>query len=132
MDKLKVAVICHVSNAEIRQNLDLESWTLKRLIKKILGRRSTINSDYSVWNTLMFHEFEAIEDIDFHAIILHPGMKYSLQEFDIRGIHYHCIKQDMETFSGKVFKNRNIFKCFWHNRKWIARVIDDIQPDVSI
>ncbi len=33
MDKLKVAVICHVSNAEIRQNLDLESWTLKRLIK---------------------------------------------------------------------------------------------------
>ena len=76
MDKLKVAVICHVSNAEIRQNLDLESWTLKRLIKKILGRRSTINSDYSVWNTLMFHEFEAIEDIDFHAIILHPGMKY--------------------------------------------------------
>ncbi len=34
MDKLKVAVICHVSNAEIRQNLDLESWTLKRLIKK--------------------------------------------------------------------------------------------------
>lgn len=130
MDKLKVAVICHVSNAEIRQNLDLESWTLKRLIKKILGRRSTINSDYSVWNTLMFHEFEAIEDIDFHAIILHPGMKYSLQEFDIRGIHYHCIKQDMETFSGKVFKNRNIFKCFWHNRKWIARVIDDIQPDV--
>ena len=130
MDKLKVAVVCHVSNAEIRQNLDLYNWTLKGFIKRILGRKSAINSDYSVWNTLMFHEFEMIEDIDFHAIVLHPGMKYSLQEFDIRGIHYHCIKQDMETLSSKVLKYRNILKCFRHNRRWIAQVIDSIQPDV--
>ena len=60
----------------------------------------------------MFHEFEAIEDIDFHAIILHPGMKYSLEEFDIRGIHYHCIKQDMETFLVKSLKIEIFFKCF--------------------
>lgn len=130
MNKLKVAVICHVSNAEIRQNLNLYNWTLKSFIKRMLGRKSTINNDYSVWNTLMFHEFETIEDIDFHAIVLHPGMKRSLQEFDIRGIHYHCIKQDMETFSSKIFKYRNIFKRFRHNRKWIAQVIDGIQPDV--
>ena len=112
MDKLKSGSYLSCFKCRDPSELGFRKLDIKTFNKKILGRRSTINSDYSVWNTLMFHEFEAIEDIDFHAIILHPGMKYSLQEFDIRGIHYHCIKQDMETFSGKVFKNRNIFKCF--------------------
>ena len=73
--KLKVALICHVSNITIREHISLDNWKLKNIIKRLLGFSISNYRDYSIWNTLLFQQFKEVSDIELHAVIPHPGLK---------------------------------------------------------
>lgn len=120
MKKLKVALVCHVSNQEIRSRLFLSSFYWKNHIKRLLGRTEFHYSDYGTWNTLLFNEFKGIDDIELHAIIPHPGMRMKLQQFTIDGIQYHCFNQHKTLFD----------KSYKSNRRCIKDLIEIINPDI--
>lgn len=130
MKKLKVAYICHVSNTQIRSNLKLSNLKFENLIRKILGKRKVQYRDYSIWNTLCFKEMEKIEDIELHAIIPHPGMKETTQEFTINGIHYHCFRQRSERIEFLLNRSKDLKQHYIFNRKHISNFINKIKPDV--
>lgn len=120
MNKLKVALICHVSNKEIRDNLKLSSLRFTNFIKRIIQIPQYHYSDRGMWNTLLFNEFKKYNDIELHAIIPHPGMKTMMQSFEIDGIYYHCFNQERGYFD----------KSYKQNRYFIHRFINEIQPDL--
>lgn len=133
--KLKVALICHVSNATIREHLSLDNWKLKNIIKRLLGLPISNYRDYSIWNTLLFQQFKEVNDIELHAIIPHPGLKGKRTDFVVDNIHYHCFRQ---TGGGRIWAKimsvghikKNVFKRFRHNVSMIRKIVDEIQPDV--
>lgn len=132
MEKLKVAMICHVSNEEIRSHLLLRQFSLRHELKKMLGKTTgKLYRDYSIWSTLAFKEFESIEDIELHAIIPHPGMKNEREDFMIRGVYYHCFRQEMGAIIPSLLKiKQDALHKYHKNMDRIMEIINSICPDV--
>ena len=122
--KIKVALICHVSNEYIRKNIDLHNHRFKNFIKKIIGRPTFKYKDYSTWNTILLEEFNSIENIEIHAIIPHPGLKHKLQKFNNNNIYYYFIKEDQKRYEN------NIFNDYKKHRTQINKLIIEIKPDI--
>ncbi len=129
MKKLKVAIICHVSNKEIRSHISLNDFTLRKIVKKIFGK-STFYRDDSLWNTLMLKQLEEHPEIEVHAIIPHRDMLHKRQNFEMNGIFYHCFKADFELFPYSLWTQRkSVFKQFTHNNNEIINIVQEIRPD---
>lgn len=130
--KIKVALICHVSNSDIRSHISLRKFPLWKLIRKVKGK-STLYRDYSVWNTLLFKEFENIDDIELHAIIPHPDMVHERDDFELNGIFYHCFYQDLEQISHFLgFNKKNIFEQYKRNTRNITSIVSELNPDMVV
>lgn len=120
MERLKVAMICHASNKDLRSHLKLRkfcSW--KDVIKYLMRYPNIIYRDYGMWNNITFKEFEKINKIELHAIIPHPGMKFNRQDFEINGVYYHCFRQTKDKK-----------KKYIYNRQSIQEIISELHPDV--
>lgn len=130
---MKIARICSFSNAQVREHLDigLPGW-LQWLYKKVRGHAPFTASDYGVWNTNAFQEFEKISEVELHVISPCPFLKKKIQEFNINGIHYHFFRDEGSTLLNMVFRQvvkpkTNEYK---QNRRIIKRFIGQIKPDV--
>lgn len=118
--KLKVAIICHVSNRMIRNHLALKSFVLKNTIKRIIGRSPFAYSDYGTWNTISLKEYGKYSDsLETHAIVPHPGMKDEFISFKDNNIYYHCFCQSSN--------NRDDYVV---NRTRISTILHRICPDL--
>lgn len=122
MGKIKVAIICHVSNQMIRDHLVLKSFKIENILRKILGKPLITYSDYGTWNTISLKEYEKyVDTIEMHIIIPHPGMKDHFENFEINGIHYHCFSQSRVR--------RNDYEI---NRKRISTLVASVSPDIIV
>lgn len=130
--KLKVAFICHTSNSDIRRHLHLTNYKFENCIRRLLGKRQKKYVDNSRWSTLLFKEFETINDIELHPIILHPGMKREMETFEMKGIYYHCIKQQSDRIEWMFNRSVDIKEHYRPNRKRAMKVIKGICPDLII
>lgn len=120
MEKLRVAIICHMSNRMIREHLRLKSCYLKNLIKRFLGMTPYSYSDYGTWNTISFKEYEKYTgSVEIHAVIPHPGMKDTFSSFEYNGIFYHCFNQTEGI--------KNEYKI---NRERISSIVRSVRPNV--
>lgn len=130
---MKIARICSFSNAQVREHLDigLPGW-LQWLYKKVRGHAPFTASDYGVWNTNAFQEFEKISEVELHVISPCPFLKKKIQEFNINGIHYHFFRDESSTLLNMIYKQvlkpkTNEYK---QNRRIIKKLIGQIKPDV--
>ncbi len=129
MKKLKVVWICHFSNAFVRSRLELKKHPLNRVLRGDFHDFEYI--DYAIWNTNAIREFERFEDIDLHVISMHDGMKKTLQKFESNGVHYYFYRTQDDDMSLKL--RRKLFKQYGDyrkNRKIVADLVDQIQPDI--
>ncbi len=130
MSKLKVAIICHVSNKELRSHISLRNYSLRNMAKKVVGK-PTFYRDDSLWNTLMLEQLEGHPELEVHAIIPHKGMVHKRQDFSINGIYYHCFRADFELFPYSLWtKRKSVFKQFAHNNNTIVSIVQEIKPDL--
>lgn len=129
-DKIKIVWLCTISNPQIRQHLTFEKSTPLSFLKKL--QRKSDQTDKAIWNTNGIKEFEQFEDTELHIISFHDGIKHSIQEFQINNIFYHILKDEDDTFIGKVKKKLKYNKSLQYikNRKIIKETIEKINPDI--
>lgn len=68
--KLKVVLICHFSNAEVRSHLPLDSRKLYAFTRKLLRMPAKGNTygDIASWNTGLIEYLSSREDVELHVI----------------------------------------------------------------
>ena len=75
MDRIKVLLICHFSNHEVRARLSL--WEDREY------------HDFAVWISNTIKGFRHTTQIDLHVVSPHQGMQTDKQSFEIDGVKYH-------------------------------------------
>ena len=121
--KIKIAWICHFSNAEVRNELSLNSYAKQRATK-----------DYSQWNTNAINEFKKFEDVELHVISPHAGINSNVQEFSKDGIYYHFFRSEDDRFmfrlKRKFLKGKYLTPKYNNNTSTILSIIDKTKPDI--
>lgn len=129
MSKIRIAWICHLSNAQIRSQLKYEKWTLWAIVRRIVGLENI--SDFAIWNTNAISEFEKFEDVELHIISPHLYI-YGIQEFELNSIHYHFFKSEDDNLITR-FKyklKRRPKTSYKNNAAIISTIIDKINPQI--
>lgn len=130
--KLKVVLICHFSNSEIREKLPISESKFENYIRKILKKKEKKLVDFAPWITNLISELEKREDIAIHIISPHKSLKKFRYSFSYNNIHYHFFSPDDDILIIKLY--RRIFNVkrpkYYQNRYLIKRFIRDIKPDI--
>jgi len=112
---IKIAWICHFSNAEVQRKLNLN--------KKI--------NEMAPWIPALAKLFEGRDEVELHVISPHEyisGYKY----FEIRGIHYHFFNAHI-PFWGRhwpIFFKFDYWTDFYFTKKTVKKIVNQIQPDL--
>ena len=129
---LRVALICHFSNPQIRSYLPLSSNKFENFIRKILRKKEKKLIDFAPWITNLIDELEKRDDIEIHIISPHKSLKKFKYSFIINNINYHFFKPDDDFLLIKGI--RRSFKIkrpkYYHNRRLIKQILNYIKPDI--
>lgn len=114
-NKLKVAWICHFTNAEIQSLIPI--WKQK--------------NEFASWIPNMLKGFEIRDDIELHVISPHEYLKNSIS-FALRRIQYHFIPSGMPIIHRHwpVFFRFDLWTNFYFFRNKVRKTISKINPDI--
>lgn len=127
--KIKIVWICHFSNAEIHDRLNLGEGFIKGIIRRILHKPLNCEvHDFAVWITNGIHEFEKINGVEFHIISPYPHLKNAVQELTINNVQYHFFRN--EDDEPVKIRRREKNREYKRNRRIILQFVHDIQPDI--
>jgi glycosyltransferase involved in cell wall biosynthesis len=132
--KIKVVLLCHFSNEQIRNKIPLSKMKVRSFIQKLMGRELFEYTDFAIWNNVLFRELEHFAaEVRVHVISPHSGLKKKLVEFSVNGISYHIFKSEDDNLlslaQNKVFgyTGRDWYGL---NRKVVNKLILEINPDL--
>lgn len=129
---LRVVLICHFSNPEVRDKLPLSKKTVENHIRRTLNKPQKQAFDCAPWITSMISEFEKRNDIEIHIISPHRNLKKNKYSFKYNNIYYHFFRLDTDFIVINLF--RKFFKIkrpkYFYNRFLIKGFVKDINPDV--
>ena len=121
--KIKIAWICSVSNAEVRNELQYKTYAKERATK-----------DFAQWNTNAINEFKKFDDVELHVISPHPGINTNVQEFTKDGINYHFFRSEDDRFifrlKRKFLKGKYLTPKYNKNTSTTLSIINKIKPDI--
>jgi glycosyltransferase involved in cell wall biosynthesis len=129
---MKVLWICHFSNAQIREELDLSISSLEILIRKLLSIKTKQFHDFAPWITNGIKEFENFADIELHLISPHYGIPKQVKSFQIKGINYHFFKPYDDSIIKKAIRyiSKETQNGSYQNHKIINKLLQRIKPDI--
>ena len=132
--KMKVAMICHFSNKEVRDNLPLSNRRLYRFARKVLGMpgKSGWYGDIAPWDNSIIGAIKERNDIELFVISAHGGLKKSIVSFDSEGIHYHFIRCEIATMLKKIIHNDNLWRTLNPMSPKVKRLVNWIKPDLVL
>ena len=132
---MKIAYLCHLSNAMVRSHLHLKSYKIRNLVLSLMGRHTkTEYVDFAIWNTDMASEFEKLQEHEFHIVAPHIGMKKDIEDFVANGVNYHFYKCNGSLLKDVIYSKLHLDKCFNYRRfrSKIKTIIESIQPDIVV
>ncbi|NOU48461.1 MAG: glycosyltransferase [Bacteroidales bacterium] len=117
-NQIKVVLLCHFTNAEVRNILPLSS-----KIKQ---------NDFAPWITRMIKGFEQADNVQIHIIAPHRRLKPFIFEFVNRGIYYHFFNPHILAIrrGQKYLKRVELWTNFFQNQLLVNRFIKRIKPDI--
>lgn len=130
-NRLKVAMICHFSNAGVREHLPLDNRVLYNIIRKILRQpaKGKGYGDQASWCTNLIDNLQGRDDIELFVISAHQGLKKTTK-FDINGVHYSFVNCDYANLLKRIIRNPK----WWHKmnpvRPVVRHIIRNIKPDI--
>lgn len=130
--KIKVALICHFSTAEVRRHLPLDSRKLYAFTRKFLRMPAKGNTygDIASWNTGLIDYLSSRDDVELHVISAHSGLKRMLYSFSNNNVHYYFVKTDFSTLLKRIIKNDSLWRKLNPMRFVVRKVVKDISPDI--
>lgn len=131
---IRVVMLCHFSNPEIRKELPLSSRKCEIFMLKLLFSKKTGYLDFAQWNTDIIDGLSKSNDIELFVISPHEGLRRKVFRFQNNGVHYVFFR-GVPSFPFnyvdrilKVDQNNN----YQSNRKIIKYEIDSIRPDLVL
>ncbi len=137
MDKIKVVLICSVTNPRIQEHLKLKIGIIERIARMLKGRScdvSKLAGECNVFIENAIHEYEKhCNEIELHVISPHGWLKQRIQEFEDNGVLYHFFQNESQFLKNrillKVFPSTQ-FSKYKYNRRQILRFVKRISPDI--
>lgn len=129
---IKVALVCHFSNAKVRDHLPLGKRKVYSFIRKLVGlpTKRVSYGDLAGWDTYMIELLRKRDDVDLYVISAHTGLKHRKCSFELEGVHYYFVRCDEAT----VLKHIIPSPPLWHKmnpmRPVVRRIIKNVQPDL--
>lgn len=129
---IKVAWICSFSNAEIRDVLVFEKSLINRVAFRLMGVDITRVSDSAIWNVNAIKEVEKFNDIELHIICLTRFLKNKQQDFELRNVHYHFLREENSAWYRFLFHQlfTRYSSRFHKNRRAVKDKLTEISPDI--
>lgn len=136
-DKIKVLLICHFSNPEVRAKLDL--------------RQEREYHDFAVWITNRLAAYVGSDELEMHVVAPHKGMRKRTQCFESNGINYYfyCAWSDLGKFietginyvlsKVEIHFFANIIHCiksiYWvmafrRQKLYVRKIVKQVKPDI--
>lgn len=130
--KLKVVLICHFSNALIREHLPLDNRKLYTLVRRLLGlrQRGVYYKDVADWNTNFIDNFKIREDVELTVISAHPGLKKNVVSFSLEGVNYYFVRSDYATFLKHIINNPKIWLALNPMIPIVHKIVYNVNPDI--
>lgn len=130
--KIKVALICHFSTAEVRDELPLDNRKFYAFVRKVLGMpaKNKGYSDFAPWTSSLIFNLSKLDDIDLHVISAQTGLKKIHHSFELNNVNYHFVKADFTTLMKQLIKNDKLWRKLNPMRFVVRRLIDKISPDI--
>lgn len=132
--KMKVAMICHFSNAEVREHLLFSKRILFKLVRRLLRLPAKNGgfSDIAPWDSNMINSIKERNDIDLYVISAHGGLKRNQQSFESNGIHYTFVSPEMANFLKVVIPSDKLWRRLNPMNSIIRKRIEAICPDIIV
>lgn len=133
--RIKVAMVCHFSNADVRSYLPLdESRKLYTFVRKMLGMPTKGNGygDIAPWDTSTINYFKDRDDIDLHVISAHSGLKKRVVSYEDQGVHYNFVKCDVANMFKRVIPSAKIWQKINPMVRDVHRLMGQIKPDIVL
>lgn len=135
MKKIKVAVICHLSNDRIRERLPLKMCVAEKLIRKICGKTTEpFVPDFAVWNTNLIEEIKAYSDkIEMHIIAPYSYLAQDVYEYEENGVFFHFFRGEENDVLRRTMQKLLSFLpagTYKKNREKIKKLVGEINPDI--
>lgn len=131
---MKIVLIAGFSNPEIREHLvfkkdhKLYHWLI-RLFH--LPARVWEFRDHAPWIPSLISDLENREDVELHVVGPQIRLKNHVEEFSLRGVHYHFYRSDLTSLLRKV-GNYRVWKSLQNASRTTSRIIRRINPDIVV
>lgn len=132
--KLRVAMICHFSNQEVREHLPLDNRKLYAFIRKVmrLPTKKYVYGDIAPWDTNTIEFFRERSDVELHVISAHSGLKKKVVSFDQEGVHYNFVRCDEATMLKHIISSDKVWLKINPMTPRVRSLVDSIRPDIIL
>ena len=129
---IKVALVCHFSNAKVREHLPLGKRKMYSFIRKLAGlpTKGVGYGDLAGWDTYMIELLRKRNDIELHVISAHSGLKRRKCSFELEGVHYSFVRCDEATALKHIIPSPSLWHKMNPMRPIVRRIIKNVQPDL--
>ena len=134
IDKIKVAMICHFSNADVRDNLHLDNRRLYSFMRALLRMPTKKNSygDIAPWDTSLINFFKERDDIELFVISAHSGLKRRVVSFVDKGVNYNFVRCEMANMLKRIVPSDDFWRKMNPMTKDVHRLVHQMQPDIVL
>lgn len=134
MEQIKVAMVCHLSNAMVREHLPLDNGARLGFLRKLLGLNQWKDgyTDIAPWNAMLAENLGKRDDIDFYIISAHPGMKKQRVRFTSGNVHYIFLNHNLASLLKRFVKGKESWRRINPFAKRIHKEIELINPNLVV
>ncbi len=134
VEKIRVAMVCHFSNAEVRSHLPLDNRKVYTFLRRILRMptKSKGYGDIASWDASTIEFFKKRDDIEVHVISAHSGMKKRVVSYEGEGVHYSFVRCDRATMLKRLIPSDSLWRKMNPMVKDVHRLINKIKPDLVL
>ena len=88
--------------------------------------------DIASWDASTIEFFKKRDDIEFHVISAHSGLKKSMVFYTEDGVHYNFVNCDRATLLKQCIKNDDLWRRLNPMVKHVHHLVDKIKPDIVL
>lgn len=134
VNRIRVAMVCHFSNPQVRAHLPLDDRNLYTFVRKVL-RMPTKGKGYgdiAPWDTSTINYFRDRDDIELYVISAHSGLKKRVVSYEDQGVHYNFVKCEIATMLKRVIPSAHVWQKLNPMVNDVHRLVGQIQPDIVL